>query len=49
MIMHGEYLPKNDTLRHLYSLSYSGFLQSAIGVNAVTNALYSGNKASLKH
>ena len=31
VIMHGGYQPKN------YSF-YSGFLQSAIGVNAVTNA-----------
>ena len=33
-----------QTLWHLYSLSYSGFLQSVIGVNAATNALHSANK-----
>ena len=45
----GGTIQKMTLCDNLYSLRYSGFLQSAIGVNAVTNALYSGNKALLKH
>ena len=37
---HEKHLKKNDTLWHLCSLWYSGFLQSDIGMNAVSNALY---------